>query len=326
VRRRELLIALGGGTAVAWPLALRAQQKTMPVIGILGASFPELPGVVRNLDAFRQALKEAGFIEGRNVAIEYRWAYQQHDRLPALAAELVARKVDVIVTEGTAPSALAAKAATATIPIVFHTGDAIAEGLVGNLAHPGGNLTGVSLFAPESLVKRFQLLSELVPDVKVIALLTAPDNISTIEQYIPYAQTAASTLGVELLVIKISDDSEMDAVYSSLGQRRAAAVVLAGASRVDRLVALAARQNVPSVYGQRAFAEGGGLISYGVSIPAAYVIKGIYTGKILKGANPADLPVEQPSKFELVVNLKTAKALGLTVPQSILARADEVIE
>ena len=323
VRRRELLIALGG--AVTYPLATHAQQKAMPVIGIIGGAGPDDPTVALNLAAFRQGLGETGFVEGHNVAIEYRWAYLDNERLPALAAELVDRNVDVIVTEGGTSSALRAKQATSTIPIVFHAGDAIADGVVGNLARPGGNLTGVSLFSPETLSKQFQLLTELVPEAKVIGVLAGP-NILPSNTAIEEIRHAAEKKGMRLHILNAASYSEFDGAYARLGTLPAGAVVNAGSAVADKLVALAARHAVPSVYHQRAFPAAGGLLSYGASIPAAYVIKGLYTGKILKGAKPADLPVQQPTTFEIVANLKTAKALGLTVPQSILARADEVIE
>jgi putative ABC transport system substrate-binding protein len=297
----------------------------MPVIGILGLGSPEDPAIALNLTAFRQGLSESGFVEGQNVAIESRWAYDDERRLPALAAELVARNVDVLVTEGGILSALSAKTATSLIPVVFHASDAIADGVVSNLARPGGNLTGVSLFAPESLAKQFQLLSELVPEAKVIALLAIP-NTPALNQVKPEIEEAARARGVRYQVLSAVTDSEIDAAYATLGQLRAGALVRANGNFADKLVMLAARHRVPAIYNQRAFATAGGLLSYGVSLPAVYVTKGIYTGKILKGAKPADLPVQQPTAFELVINLKTAKAIGLTIPQLFLARANEVIE
>jgi putative tryptophan/tyrosine transport system substrate-binding protein len=323
MRRRELMLLLGGA-AFAWPHTLRAQQKPMPVIGILGLGYPEDPAIALNLAAFRRGLNETGFVEGQNVAIEYRWAVNDEKRLPALAAELVARKVDVIMTEGGTPTVRAAKNATSTIPVVFHAGDAIEDGIVTNLARPDGNLTGVSLFAPERFAKQFELLAELVPETKVFALLAVlnilpADAVREIEK-------AARAKGVQVEILNAASDSELDAAYARLGGQRGAAVVNANGQLAEKLVALAAHHAVPAVYNQRVFATAGGLISFGVSFPAAYVIKGIYTGKILKGAKPADLPVQQPTTFELLINLKTAKALGLTVPQAMLARADEVIE
>jgi putative ABC transport system substrate-binding protein len=323
MQRREFIVLIGGA-AVGWPLVARAQQKAMPVIGVLGLGYPDDPAIALNLTAFRQGLNETGFVEGQNVAIEYRWAFNDQKRLPALAAELVARKVDVIVTEGGTPSVLPAKNATSTIPIVFHAGDAIADGIVTNLARPDGNLTGVSLFAPERFAKQFELLAELVPETKVFALLAVLNILPA--DAVPEIEKAARAKGVQVEILNAATDSELDAAYARLGHQRAAAVVAANGQLAEKLVALAARHAVPAAYGQRAFSTAGGLLSFGPSFPAAYVIKGIYTGKILKGAKPADLPVQQPTTFELLVNLKTAKALGLTVPQSLLARADEVIE
>jgi putative ABC transport system substrate-binding protein len=323
MKRRELMVLLGGA-AFAWPRTLRAQQKPMPVIGILGLGYPEDPAIALNLAAFRRGLNETGFVEGQNVTIEYRWAVNDQQRLPALAAELVARKVDVIMTEGGTPTVRAAKNATSTIPIVFHAGDAIADGIVSNLARPDGNLTGVSLFAPERFAKQFELLAELVPETKVFALLAVLSILPV--DAVPEIEKAARAKGVQVEILNAASDSELDAAYARLGDQRGAAVVNANGQLAEKLVALAAHHAVPAVYNQRVFATAGGLISFGVSFPAAYVIKGIYTGKILKGAKPADLPVQQPTTFELVINLKTAKALGLTVPQALLARADEVIE
>jgi putative tryptophan/tyrosine transport system substrate-binding protein len=321
--RRRSLIALLAGTVVFRPLA--AQQRPMPVIGILGLGFPENPAIALNLAAFRQGLGETGFVEGQNVTIEPRWAYDDERRLPALAAELVTRNVDVLVTEGGILSALAAKNATSKIPVIFHASDAIADGVVSDLARPDGNLTGVSLFAPESLGKEFQLLSELVPEAKVIALLAIP-NTPALNQIKPDIDEAARARGVQYQILNAVTDSEIDAAFATLGHLRAGAIVRANGNFADKLVGLAARHSVPAIYNQRAFATAGGLLSYGVSLPAVYVTKGIYTGKILKGAKPAELQVQQPTKFELVINMKTATALGLTVPPSLLARADEVIE
>jgi putative tryptophan/tyrosine transport system substrate-binding protein len=322
MRRRDLLLL----AAVAlWPNAAGAQRKVTPVIGMLGLGRPEDRAIALNLEAFRAGLNDTGFVEGRNVTIEYRWAHDDERRLPALAVELVDRNVDVLVTEGGIRSALAAKHATSTIPIVFHASDAIADGVVGNLARPEANLTGVSLFAPESLAKQFQLLADLVPEVKVIALLAIPNTVA-LGQATAEIREAASTRGVQYRILDVVADSDMDAALTMLGGLHAGAIVRANGNFADRLVMLAARHRVPAIYNQRAFAAAGGLLSYGVSLPAVYLIKGRYAGKILRGAKPADLPVQQPTKFELVLNLKTAKALGLTVPPSLLARADEVIE
>jgi len=321
MRRRDLLLL----AAVAlWPNAAGAQRKVTPVIGMLGLGRPEDRAIALNLEAFQAGLNEIGFVEGRNVTIEYRWAHDDERRLPALAAELVDRNVDVLVTEGGIRSAVAAKHATSTIPIVFHASDAIADGVVSNLARPEGNLTGVSLFAPESLAKQFQLLADLVPEVKVIALLAIP-NTMALGQATAEIREAASTRGVQYRVLDVAD-GDTDAALTMLGGLHAGAIVRANGNFADRLVMLAARHRVPAIYNQRAFTAAGGLLSYGVSLPAVYLIKGRYAGKILRGAKPADLPVQQPTKFELVLNLKAAKALGLTVPPSLLARADEVIE
>jgi putative tryptophan/tyrosine transport system substrate-binding protein len=318
-RRRELLLL---GAAAALPLAARAQQP-MPVIGLLSVG---LPGAAAQwLPAFRQGLSETGFIESQNVAIEYRFAEGQHDRLPALAADLVGRKVDLIAT-GNVSSTLAAKTATSTIPIIFLTeGDPVPDGLVASLARPGGNLTGFSMFSAELMPKRL----ELVPRADVIALLVNPNNAIT-ERIIQDVQEAARTKRVQLHILNAITDSEIDAAFAALAQRQAGAL-LVGAdgffyNRRERFVALAMRYAVPAIYFQREFAAAGGLISYGVRVTDSFRQAGSYAGRILKGAKPADLPVQQPTTFELVVNLKTANALGLTVPPSILAPADEVIE
>ena len=329
MKRRDLLIL--GGALVAWPLTARAQERAMPVIGYLGNNSPNSPGPSAWLvAAFHQGLSETGYVEGQNLAIEYRWAEGHYDRLPALAAELVGRKVDVIVSTGGTPTALAAKSATLTIPIVFRAGsDPVGEGLVASLARPGGNLTGVSMLIDELTPKRLELLSELVPQAKVIALLVNPNNPAT-ENVMRDVKEAARVKGLQLPILKANSESEIDAAFASLVQLHAGALVVAAdpflSSRREQIVALAARHAVPSIYAWREFADSGGLISYGSSLTAAFRLVGTYTGKILKGAKPADLPVQQPTAFELAINLKTAQALGLTVPQSILARAGEVIE
>jgi putative ABC transport system substrate-binding protein len=278
--------------------------------------------------AFLQGLSEAGYIEGQNVAIEYRWAEGHYDRLPTLAADLVGRKVDLIVANNP-PPAIAAKSATSTIPIVFRGGsDPVADGLVASLARPGGNLTGVSI-ADDLTAKRLELLSELVPRAKVIGVLVNQNSLGS-ERVIRDVQEAARTKGLQIHVLKASSESEIDTAFASLVQLHAGALVVASdpflSSRREQLVALASRYAVPSSYAWREIAESGGLISYGPSLPAAYRLVGVYAGKVLKGAKPADMPVQRPTTFELVINLKTAKALGLTVPPRMLTQADEVIQ
>jgi len=322
--RRKLIIAL---CAAAWPFAARAQQKAMPVIGILSSTSPASSGPFQS--ALRQGLSEAGYVEGKNVMIENRWAEGHYDRLPALAADLVGRRVDLIVASNP-PAARAAKRATSTIPIVFRGGsDPVGDGLVTSLARPGGNLTGVSMHLDTLTAKRLELLSELVPRARVIALLVNPNNARA-ERVIQEVQEAARTKGLQLHVLKTGSESEIDTAFASLVQLHADALVVASdpflSSRRKQLVALASRHAVPSIYAWREFAASGGLISYGPSLTAAFRLVGHYAGKVLKGAKPADLPVQQPMTFELVINLKTAKALGLTVPPSILVRVDEVIQ
>jgi len=323
MNRRDLLLLVGW--AMTAPRALHAEQKAMPVIGYLSIASPGSFGVV--VAPFRQGLSEAGYIEGQNLAIEYRWAEGHYDRLPALAADLVGRKVVAIIANG--PAVLAAKRATSTIPIVFVSADPVGEGLVDSLARPGGNLTGFSILVDELTPKRLELLSEMVPQARVIALLVNPDRPNT-EPMIRDVQEAARTKGVQLPVLKAGDESEIEAAFAALVQLQAGGLIVGPdaffASRGDQLAALAAHYAVPAVYFAREFVAAGGLISYGTSITAVFRQVGIYTGRILNGAKPADLPVQQPTTFELVVNLNTAKALGLTVPPSILARADEVIE
>jgi putative ABC transport system substrate-binding protein len=330
MKRREFSTLLGAAATAStvWPSPLSAQQKAMPVIGYLGngAPGPSAP----NVAAFRQGLSETGYVEGQNLTIEYVWAEGRYDRLPALAADLVGRKVDLIVTSGGVNTARAAQEATATIPIVFSgAGDPVAAGLVTSLARPGGNITGVSGLAFELNPKRLDLLRELVPQAKVVALLVNP-SVPTIERMMPAVQEAARANGVQLDILKASTESEIDAALAALVQRQAGALVVNPDpfffGRREQIVALAARHAVPAIYELREFATAGGLISYGTSLTAVFRQAGIYAGRILKGAKPADLPVLQPATFELVINMKTAKALGLTVPPSILSRADEVIE
>jgi putative tryptophan/tyrosine transport system substrate-binding protein len=320
VKRREF-ISLLGGTVIAWPLATRAQQ--MPVIGFLHPSSPD----PYRLRVFRQGLKEAGFIEGENVAIEYRWADNQIDRLPALAAELVQRRVAVIATGG-ALAALAAKAATTTIPVVFILGeDPVRLGLVASLARPGGNLTGVNFFVAELAAKRLELLREVVPAAARIAVFTNPTNPTT---SLKDVGQAARAMGLQIKVFNVSSIREVDAAFATLASERADGLFVANdpffIDRRVQLSQLAAHYSLPAIHQDRLFAEVGGLMSYGASVGDALRQVGIYTGRILKGAKPADVPVVQSTKFELVINASTARMLGLSVPPTLLATADEVIE
>jgi putative ABC transport system substrate-binding protein len=326
MRRREFITLLGG--AAAWPLAVGAQQAAMPVIGFLGGGSPDAFAHVVN--AFRQGLYETGFAEGQNVTIEYRWAEGQYDRLPALVADLIRQKSAVIVATGGDVGVRAAKKAATAIPIVFTSGsDPVAAGFVSSLNRPGGNVTGVSLFVSVLEGKKLELLRELVPMAAVIGFLVNPNNpradVDTADM-----QAAARALGKLLLILKADGEHDFDAVFTNLAQQRVDALVVHTEpfflSRRDHLVELAARHSIPTIYGLREFAAAGGLISYGTKLSDSYRQVGVYTGRILKGEKPADLPVMQPTKFEFVINLKAAKALGLTVPTSLLVRADEVIE
>ena len=329
MRRRDFIILFAGAMG-GWRSAVRAQEKAIPVIGFLSAiNAPPSPDPFAA--AFRQGLSESGYVEGQNVAFEYRFADGHYDQLPSLAADLVGRKVDVIVTPGTAPTR-AAKGATSTIPIVFiGVGDPVAVGLVASLAQPAGNLTGFSNIAPELNRKRLELLSELVPQAKVMAVLVNPKNEQLYsERIMRELQEAARAKGVQLPILKAGTESEIDAAFATLVELHAGALFLGGDpfffSRREQFLALASRHAVPASYTWREFVVAGGLISYGVRVTDSFRQAGSYAGRILKGAKPADLPIQQPSKFDLVVNLNTAKALGLTVPPSLLARADEVIQ
>jgi putative ABC transport system substrate-binding protein len=326
VNRRKT-IALLGGAAVAWPLAAKAQQPTMPVIGFLHSASPEQYSSV--VAAFRNGLLDEGFIDGRNVTIEFRWAQGRYDRLPALAAELVQRGV-VVIAAGSTDAALAAKRATTTIPIVFNSGaDPVKLGLVASLNRPGGNTTGVTFLTNELVPKRVEALHELLPKAAMIGFLVNP-SISTSEVDTKVMQETASAFGMKLVIENCATEPDFDPAFARLIQQRVEALVVEPDpffnSKAAKLVALAAHNALPTIYQLRDYVAAGGLMSYGTSLTDAYRLVGVYTGRILKGANPAELPVQQSVKVELVINLKTAKALGLTVPTGLLVRADEVIE
>jgi putative ABC transport system substrate-binding protein len=327
MKRRDF-ITLAGGAAAVWPLAARAQQRVMPVIGFLHGGASNTFAV--QVGGFHTGLKEGGFVEGQNLTVEYRWAEEHPERLPAMAADLVRRRVAVIVAAGGTNSIRAAKAATTTIPIVFSTGsDPVRLGLVTSLARPGGNTTGVSFFSADLAAKAMGLLSQIAPKARVVALLFNP-NIPDSARQPADAGEAARALGLELLVLKASSDAEIDQAFATLLQRGAAALVIGAdpffGSRLDRLAALTQRHRIPATYFRREFPDAGGLMSYGTSIVDAYRQVGVYTMRILKGDRPVDLPVMLPTKFEFVINLKTANALGLEVPAGVSAMADEVIE
>jgi putative ABC transport system substrate-binding protein len=326
MRRRQFIAGLG--SAAAWPLAARAQQATVPVIGYLGAQSAD-DDYKNHTVPFFQGLKETGYIEGQNVAVEYRWAESQYDRLPALAAALVRRRVAVIAAAGT-PAALVAKAATVTIPIVFTTGgDPVALGLVGSLNRPGANLTGIANLSAELAPKQLQLLRELLPNAVVFGVLADPAFAAT-QSLITDVQMAARTLGLQVFVVDAGTDSDLEPTFATFSQHRVDAILVGSSNfytrHMQQLAALAARHAIPAIYPFREFALAGGLMSYGSSSGYMYHQAGIYAGRILKGEKPADLPVQQVTKLDLVINLKTAKALGLTIPETLLATADEVIQ
>jgi ABC-type uncharacterized transport system substrate-binding protein len=329
MRRREFITTLLGGAAVVWPLAARAQQPAMPVVGFLDPRSPD--ALADRLRAFHRGLKDAGYIERENVTIEYRWAENQMDRLPALAAELVGRRVAVIISPGGLASTLAAKQATTTIPIVFAIADdPVRLGLVASLARPGGNLTGINFFAGELTAKRLELLRELVPTATRVAVLVNPANAANAETTLKEVAAAARAIGLKIQVLNASTSREIDAAFATLVRERSDALFVGidpfFNSRRVQLVHLATLHKLPASYAARDFAEAGGLMSYGANITDAWRQVGVYSGRILKGAQPADLPVVQSDKFELFINTAIARMLGLTVSPSLLARADGVIE
>jgi putative ABC transport system substrate-binding protein len=326
IRRREFITLLGG--AAAWPLAARAQQPVLPVIGFLSSA--SLDGFAASLPAFHQGIGESGFVEGHTVTIEYAWADNENERLGALVTELIRRRATVIVAPNIA-GALAAKLATTTIPIVFYTGgDPVKLGLVTSFNRPGGNLTGVIGLGTELGSKRLELLHELVPTARVVALLVNPANSALAEPTIREVQAAAHTLGLQVHILNAGTENEIDAVFGRIVELQVGGLVIGADnffnSRSEQLAALARRHTVPAIYQYREFAAAGGLMSYGGSLTEAYRLVGLYTGRILRGEAPADLPVQQATKVELIINVKTAKALGITFPLSLLGRADEVIE
>ena len=326
--RREF-IRLLGGAAAAWPLAARGQQSAMPVIGVLGSASPEQSA--SRVLAFRQGLSESGYAEGHNVAMEFRWAYDQYDRLPGLAADLVSRRVALIAAIGNQLPALAAKAATQTIPIVFAIGaDPLQSGLIASLNRPGGNITGITALAGVLISKRLQLLHELVPKAEVIGLLSNPTNVSDMTTVMRDVQDAARAFRVTIQIVNARTEAELGTAFANFAQNRINALnVLPDtlfSARPEQLVALAERHAIPTIYYAKEFAKAGGLMTYGADLVDPHRQAGIYAGRVLKGENPADLPVMQLTKFDLVINIKTAKALGLPIPDRLLALADEVIE
>jgi putative tryptophan/tyrosine transport system substrate-binding protein len=326
---RRGFITLLGGVVGAWPLGARAQQAPMPVIGFLGVASPAT--WTKNVAAFKQGLSQTGFVEGRNVTIQYRWVHGDYTRLPALATDLASLRVSVIAATGGSRSALAAKAATATIPVVFlfGDGDPVKHGLVESINYPGRNITGITMIAGTLEPKRLELLREIAPKTSTVHILVNPNNAGVLQD-IPNVAEAAGKIGLGFEVVQASSESEIDGAFATLGRDKAQALMIANDAfftvRASQIAALAVRYSLPAVYPWREQAEAGGLISYGTSIREAFRQSGIYVGQILKGARAADLPVQQPTKFELVINLQAAKALGLDVPPSLLVRADEVIE
>src|SRR6516225_2028858 len=327
MKRREFITLLGG-TAATWPLTARAQQPALPVIGFLNSgsadAYPD------RITAFREGLRQLGYVDGENVLVDYRWALGEYDRLPAFAAELVERHVSVLIATGGEPAALAAKSATSTIPIVFAIGgDPIKLGLVASYNRPGGNATGANILAAEMDGKRLELLQELMPNAARVGLLLNP-NFPAYPTQLNELQQAATIMGLQVDMLRANTDDEIEAAFEIASRKRIGALVLAASpffdTRRDKLVALAAGHALPTIYHFREFAVAGGLMSYGVSIPHIYRQVGVYAGRILSGENPANLPVQQPTTFELVINLKTAEALGVTIPPTLIARADEVIE
>jgi putative tryptophan/tyrosine transport system substrate-binding protein len=328
MRRREFIKVIAASTLSAWPLGARAQQTTLPVVGFINAAAQQ--DYKRQLAAFLKGLGETGFVDGQNIKIEYRWADGQNDRLPAMAADLVYKRVAVIAATSS-PAALAAKAATTTIPIVFETGsNPIELGLVASLSRPDGNVTGVTQTNVEVAPKRLQLLHELLPSAQVVALLVNPAEPTIAETTTREMSAAARTFGLELQVVNASSEDEFGGVFAKLVQLRAAALVIAGgpffSGHAEQLAAQTARHGVPAIFQYREFAAAGGLLSYGSDATDAYRLAGIYTGRILKGEKPTDLPVQQATKIELIINLRAAKALGIDIPNALIGRADELIE
>ena len=326
MRRRQFIALLGG--AAAWPLAARAQQATMPVIGFLNSG--QSTGRANFVAAFRRGLRELGFVEGQNIAIEYRWANDRYDRLPEVAVELVRRQVDVIAAIGTAAPGLAAKAATSTIPIVFQTGsDPVTDGLVAAMNRPGGNVTGTAIFATGLEAKRLGILDEVVPKAAAIAALLNP-NSAAAQTQLQDVEAAKRISGRQVRVLTVGTDHDIEVAFGTMNEERIGGLVVTSDllfnSRLEQLVAFANRHSLPAIYSQRSYALAGGLMSYGTDLADAYRQTGVYVGRILKGENPAALPVLQSTKFEFVINLKTVAALGLTIPPGVLAIADEVIE